>query len=316
MVISQASKLMKAQLIEISPIFKKTIHIKQVDEAFFSNPLHFHELCELVLIEESYGKRIVGNHIDSFSAGDMVLIGPNIPHIWRNDDAFLEPDHHERAKALVIYFPADFLIQLTDDQSIIQTMQQFIDKAKNGLRFYGSTLKNAMTLMRDLINKDSFSKITGFLNLITILYQTTEYDSLSSGTYKPVYSERENKRINIIYVYVMQNFKDTVSLQEAAKLLDMTSNAFCRFFKKHTQKSFSKFVNEMRVGHACKLLEDKNMNISEVCYASGYQNLTNFNKFFKEIMKKNPREYRKEMEVGKFKIPIKPHTSQEPNIRQ
>jgi AraC-like DNA-binding protein len=290
---------MKAQLIEISPPSKKTIHIKQVDEAFFSNPLHFHDLCELVLIEESYGKRIVGNHIDSFSAGDLVLIGPNIPHIWRNDDVFLKPDHHERAKAIVINFPADFLIQLTDDQSTIQAMQQFIDKAKDGLRFYGHTLENAITLMRELIHKDSLSKITGFLNLITLLYQTNEYDSLASGAYKPVYNERENKRINLIYVYVMQNFKDTVSLQQASALLDMTPNAFCRFFRKHTNKSFSKFVNEMRVGHACKLLKDKNLNISEVCYASGYQNLTNFNKFFKEIMNKNPRTYRKEMEVGK-----------------
>lgn len=300
---------MKAKLIEISPLPKKTIHIKHVDEAFFSNPLHFHELCELVLIEESYGKRIVGNHIDSFSAGDMVLIGPNIPHIWHNDDAFLKPGYHERAKALVIYFPADFLIQLTDDQSTIQAMQKFIDKTKDGLRFYGNTLKNAMTLMRDLVHKDSFSKITGFLNLIALLHQSTEYDHLSSGTYKPVYSEKDNKRINIIYVYVMQNFRETVSLQEAASLLNMNSNAFCRFFKKHTQKSFSKFVNETRIGHACKLLEDKNLNISEVCYASGYQNLTNFNKFFKEIMNKNPRTYRKEMEVVRFSTPIKPISS-------
>jgi len=291
---------MKAQLIEISPPSNRTIHIKLVDEAFLSNPLHFHELCELVLIEESYGKRIVGNHIDSFSAGDLVLIGPNIPHIWRNDDVFLTENHHERARAIVIYFPADFLIQLTDDQSTIQAMEQFIDKAKDGLRFFGNTLEKAIVMMRDLIDKDSLSKITGFLNLITLLYQTNEYDSLSNGAYKPIYSERENKRINLIYLYVMQNFRDTVSLRDASALLDMTPNAFCRFFKKHTQKSFSRFVNEMRIGHACKLLKDKNYNISEVCYASGYQNLTNFNKFFKEIMNKNPSLYRKEMELGKF----------------
>ncbi|CDT21476.1 helix-turn-helix domain-containing protein [Sphingobacterium faecium] len=85
----------------------------------------------------------------------------------------------------------------------------------------------------------------------------------------------------------------------------MTTNAFCRFFKKHTQKSFSKFVNETRLGHACKLLEDKSLNISEVCYASGYQNLTKFNKFVKEIMNKNQRTYRKEMEIGRFSTPIK-----------
>lgn len=129
---------MKAQFIELSPPSEKTIHIKLVDQNFLSNPLHFHELCELVLILESYGKRIVGNHVASFEAGDMVLMGPNVPHIWRNDDVFLNPMHEERAKAIVIYFPADFLLTLTDDQSTINSMQHFIKKRSAD---YDSTVK-------------------------------------------------------------------------------------------------------------------------------------------------------------------------------
>lgn len=288
---------MKAQFIELSPPNEKTILIKQVDQEFLSNPLHFHELCELVLILESYGKRVVGNNVDSFSAGDLVLMGPNIPHIWRNDDIFLNPEHEERAKAIVLYFPADFLLQLTDDQATISAMQQFIKRSKRGLRFHGQTLEKATELIKSLAQKKSFSRITGFLNLIELLHQAEECENLASEGYKPSFGEQETNRINNVYIYVMQNFREEVSLGIAAELVNMTPNAFCRFFKRHTQKSFSKFVNEMRIGHACKLLMNKQLSISEICYQSGYQNLTNFNKFFKTIMRKSPREYRKEMDM-------------------
>lgn len=288
---------MKAQFIELSPPNEKTILIKQVDQEFLSNPLHFHELCELVLILESYGKRVVGNHVDSFSAGDLVLMGPNIPHIWRNDDIFLNPQHDERARAIVLYFPADFLLRLTDDQATISAMQQFIKRSKRGLRFHGQTLEQATELIKSLAQKKSFSRITGFLNLIELLHQAEECENLASEGYKPTFGEQETNRINNVYIYVMQNFREEVSLGIAAELVNMTPNAFCRFFKRHTQKSFSKFVNEMRIGHACKLLMNKQLSISEICYQSGYQNLTNFNKFFKTIMNKSPREYRKEMDI-------------------
>lgn len=288
---------MKAKFIELSPPNEKTIHIKQVDEHFLRNPLHFHELCELVFIQESFGKRIVGNHVASFNAGELVLMGPNLPHIWRNDDVFLDGTHDERAKAIVVYFPSDFLLQLTDDQSIISAMQSFINRSKRGLLFHGETLEKAKKIMEELETRTSFTRITKFLNLIELLYQSTEYETLASDGYKPTYNEQETDRINLVYVYVMQNFKDTVSLQTAADLLHMTPNAFCRYFKRHTKKSFTRFVNEMRIGHACKLLLDRSLTISEICYQSGYQNLTNFNKFFKLIMLKSPREYRKDMEI-------------------
>jgi YesN/AraC family two-component response regulator len=165
------------------------------------------------------------------------------------------------------------------------------------LRFHGQTLEQATELIKSLAQKKSFSRITGFLNLIELLHQAEECENLASEGYKPTFGEQETNRINNVYIYVMQNFREEVSLGIAAELVNMTPNAFCRFFKRHTQKSFSKFVNEMRIGHACKLLMNKQLSISEICYQSGYQNLTNFNKFFKTIMRKSPREYRKEMDM-------------------
>ncbi|MGE8377837.1 MAG: AraC family transcriptional regulator [Sphingobacterium sp.] len=290
------NKLSKAQFIELSPPSERTIHVKIVDQDFLSNPLHFHELCELVLILESFGKRVVGNNVATFTEGDLVLMGPNIPHIWRNDDAFLEPGNPLRARAIVIYFPADFLLQLTDEHQTIQAMQHFIRKAQRGLRFYGETKDKAHTLMESLSEKEGFSKIIEFLKLIQLLQETVEFESLVSEGYRPTFGEQETLRINKVYLYVMSNFKEDVNIQAASDILNMTPNAFCRFFKRHTQKSFTRFVNEMRIGHACKLLMDRTLSISEICYICGYQNLTNFNKFFKSIMNKTPREFRKEMD--------------------
>lgn len=291
------NKLSKPQFIELTPPSEKTIHVKLVDQEFLSNPLHFHELCELVLIVESFGKRIVGNNVATFTEGDLVLMGPNIPHIWRNDDLFLQQDNDLRARAIVVYFPADFLLRLTDEHQTIQAMQQFIRKAQRGLRFYGETRDKAQRLMEKLSDKEGFSKIIEFLNLIQLLQETVEFESLASDGYRPTFSEQETQRINRVYLYVMSNFKVEVNLQVASDMLNMTPNAFCRFFKRHTQKPFSRFVNEMRIGHACKLLMDRTLSISEICYECGYQNLTNFNKFFKSIMNKTPREFRKEMDL-------------------
>lgn len=286
---------MKAKFIEVSPPSKKTIHIKLVDQEFLNFPLHFHELCELVLILESYGKRIVGNSVDNFDVGDLVLMGPNIPHIWRNDPLFQKQHADLRAKAIVIYFPEDFLLQLTDDELTISAMQQFINRAKRGLCFYGETLDSVTSKLKTIINKQSFTRILDFLFIIELMHKSSEYRYLASEGYEHTFNDQDAKRINDVYLYVMQNFQQNINLNTAAAIANITPNAFCRFFRRHTQKSFSRFVNEMRVGHACKLLMNKELSISEVCFQSGYQNLTNFNKFFKLFMHKSAGQYRKEM---------------------
>ncbi|ULT23717.1 AraC family transcriptional regulator [Sphingobacterium sp. E70] len=223
------NKLSKPQFIELTPPSEKTIHVKLVDQEFLSNPLHFHELCELVLILESFGKRIVGNNVATFTQGDLVLMGPNIPHIWRNDDLFLQASNQLRARAIVVYFPADFLLRLTDEHQTIQAMQQFIRKAQRGLRFYGETLDKAQVLLAKLSDKEGFPKIIEFLNLIQLLQETDEFESLASEGYRPTFSEQETQRINKVYLYVMSNFKEDVNLQVASDMLNMTPNAFCRF---------------------------------------------------------------------------------------
>ncbi len=128
-----------------------------------------------------------------------------------------------------------------------------------------------------------------------LLSQSKEYEYLASLSYKNMYAEKDTGRIHKVYQFLIQNFHRDVELQEVSDLCNLTPNAFCRFFKSRTQKSFTQFLNELRIGHACKLLQNEVYSVSDVCYECGYNNLTNFNKFFKNITGKTPSEYRKRL---------------------
>lgn len=286
---------MKPQLIDINLSGRKTIQIKKLETYNLTSPFHFHNLCELVWIEKSYGKRIVGDHIDNFENGDLVLMGPNLPHIWLNDKIFQQELKENDVKSTVIYFPPDFLLNLTDEYNILNPTEDLILRSARGLRFYGETSKQVMEILSLISEKGGFKKIIYFLQAIEILSTSHEYDYLASLSFKNSYDEKDTGRINKVYQFLMQNFQRDINLEEVADLCNMTTNSFCRFFKMRTQKSLTQFINELRIGHACKLLQNEENSIADICYQCGYNNLTNFNKFFRTITGKKPSEYRKQL---------------------
>jgi AraC-like DNA-binding protein len=228
----------------------------------------------------------------NFEDGDLVLMGPDIPHIWQNDGIFLRKKKDYRVKATVVYFPANFFVNITEEQNILNVTQDLIKRSSRGLRFFGDTHKKLTGILSG-IPEEGFKKITVFIEAIEILCHSEEFEFLASISYKNLYDEKDTSRINTVYKFLMQNFHRNITLEEVAALCNMTPNSFCRFFKSRTKKSVNQFLNELRIGHACKLLTNENYSISDVCYESGYNNLTNFNKFFKSIVKKTPSTYRK-----------------------
>lgn len=286
---------MKPQLIDVNLSGTKTIQIKKVDQFYLDTPFHFHHLCELVWVEKSYGKRIVGDNVDNFDDGDLVLMGPNLPHIWQNDEVFMRKKKGYWVKATVIYFPADFLLNLTDEQNIIGPTQELIKRSSRGLKINGTTKTKVSTILSHISEEEGFKKIIHFLQAIDILSQSQEYEYLASISFKNQFDEKDTGRINKVYQFLMQNFHRDIELQEVSSLCNMTPNAFCRFFKSRTQKSLTQFLNELRIGHACKLLQNEDYSMADVCYECGYNNTTNFNKFFKSITGKTPSAYSKDL---------------------
>lgn len=286
---------MKAQLIEVGLQKAQTFFVKQLDCDHFDTPFHFHELCELNFVKESSGKRIVGDSISNFSSGDLVLMSSNLPHIWYNDPDYLKDTNRSTAKAIVTYFNPNFLVQLMHEEQYKNKITQLLDKAQRGIRFLGATQQQAIQKLENIVHKKGLEKVIGFLDVINLFLDAPEYECLASIGYQHSFNEKDTRRMSTVYQYLIQNFTEPISLAEIAAVANLSAPAFCNFFKKRTQKSFSRFLNELRVGHACKLLQNDELSISDVGYQSGYHNMTNFNKFFKEIMGETPSQYRKEL---------------------
>ncbi len=288
---------MKPQLIDLGPVTKKSIQIKMVEQKYLTAPFHFHEMCELVFIQKSYGKRIVGDHVGNFKEGDLVLMGPNLPHIWLNDNTFRQPRSKKNVRSMVIYFPPDFLLNLTDDDSITSLAEGLIMRSQRGLWFYGKTQELIIEKMDALMNGKGLKKMLAFLGVIDILSESNEYRYLASIGYKNSFSPKDTHRLNEIYHYLDKNFTQKITLQEVSAMVNMSPSAFCRFFKLRTQKSFSLFINELRIAYARRLLLDDESSITSIAFECGYQNLTNFNKFFRRITGQTPTQFKREISI-------------------
>lgn len=286
---------MKAQLIESGLNKKKHILIKKVNQFYLDIPFHFHNSCELVLIEESYGKRIIGDNINNFEKGDLVLLGPNLPHVWLNDTLFYRKIKGNEVKATVVYFSPIFLMGLAFDADLTQSIGNLINKAERGIKYIGVTQNIVANQLSEIHQEDGLKVISTFLNIIDMLAKSDEFEYLASKGYVNSYSQNDTKRFNDVYLHLINNFHREISLEEIASIAKMTKTAFCRYFKKITHKSFTTFINEIRIGHSCKLLQNEDYSIADVCYECGYNNTVNFNKFFKLITKQTPSEYRRKL---------------------
>jgi AraC-like DNA-binding protein len=283
---------MKPLFIDTGITEKKLFHIKRVDTPYLDKPFHFHPNCELVIIEEGFGKRVIGDDVANFHEEDVVLMGPNLPHIWINDTVFYSGNTNLRAKAVVIYFSPHLLDTLLET-SELTSIQQLIQKAERGMAIYGKTREKIRQQVLTLCKKNGLGQLIGFLDVLNMLIQAKEKKYLSGKRIVNTYNEKDASRINTVYHFLLKNFKNDIQLEEVAGIAHMAPTAFCRFFKQRTNKTFSRFINELRIGHACDLLTNPEKTITEIAYESGYHNLTNFSKFFKAITGVTPSRYRK-----------------------
>ena len=284
---------MKAYLIEVDFKKEQSFFIKNIDQHHFDGPFHFHELCEMNYVVESSGKRIVGDNIANFSSGDFVLMNSNLPHIWYNDPGYFKENTMTSAKAIVTYFNPNFLSGLSNEDQYNAKIKTLFEKAKRGIRFFGKTQQAVLTILNGIHLKNGLEKVINFLDIINLLLESKEYEYLASVGYEHSFNEKDTQRMNDIYKYLITNFTEPISLAQIAGVANLTPPAFCNFFKKRTLKPFSGFLNELRIGHACKLLNNMELSIADVCFQSGYENMTNFNNFFKKITKKTPSQYRR-----------------------
>jgi len=281
-------------LVDVGITDAQLTHIKKIDTSYLDSPFHFHPNCELVYIEEGYGKKVIGDNISNFNEGDVLLMGPDLPHILTNDDDFYRGNKRLRSKAIVIYFSPLILDNLLRPNSLV-SLNTLIKRSRRGLSVTGRTKEIVGEKILEMAQQEDISQFITFLSILDILIGSKETKYLSSDKFVNTYNEKDTGRINAVYRFLMHNFKKDIQLEEVAGIAHLAPTAFCRFFKQRTKKTFSAFLNELRIRHACELLNNPELSITEISSLSGYHNATNFNKFFKEITGLTPTSFRKNL---------------------
>jgi len=250
---------------------------------------HYHPEIEMVFVNGGAGKRQIGSHISYYTNGDLILIGSNLPHC-----GFTDTDTGNKNETVIQFKPDlfgnDFLL-LPENKFI----GDLLEKAKGGIAF-GDSLKTAVGKQIEAMRKQTpFEKLLSLLTVLKELENTTDYTILNGAGFALEMQVQDNDRINMVFNYVKDHFLEEISLEYIAEMVSMTVPSFCRYFKKITKKTFTRFVNEYRIVHASKLLAEKQISIANISYESGFHNFSHFNKLFKEFTGKSASQYRKEL---------------------
>lgn len=283
---------MKAIELHLPKDLDKSFVVFRERGKFFPAPWHYHPEYELVLVNKSTGRRMVGDHIGHFDEGDLVLMGPMLPHVWVNDPAYVHGQANHLADALVIHFGESFLGESFLDLPELEKLKAWLRLSKQGIEIKGDSRKKIAVFIRKMPYMNGLQRLASLFNIFDILSNTTEYELLASPKFIENTSLKNSNRISTITEYIMRNFDQEITLPEIAATANMGLTTFCNFFKENYRISFVEYLIQVRVGHACKLLFGTDKNIVEIAYESGFNTLANFNRQFKRIKGMTPKEYR------------------------
>lgn len=294
---------MKPQLLKVPKGLQKSFSIRRDVVLYFYNRWHYHPELELIHIEQGSGTQFVGDNIRNFQSGDLLLIGPNLPHYWRCDEKYFHRGSQLYAQATVVHFSEDIFgkpfLALPENKAI----HDLLVKARLGMKILGEGTDKVKALLRELLNQTNGNPMISLMQILETLAHCEEINLLSNTQYQNEYDQYDTDRINHIYQYSISNFQKKISIEEIAEVANISPHSFCRYFKSRSRKTYSQFLLELRIGHACKLLSESRIPVAQVCFESGFNNFANFNKYFKLHTGKSPMQYQKEFR----KIPISGH---------
>lgn len=289
---------MKLHLLNKTKFDTSSFSVGVNEYSHFLKLWHYHPELELVVILKSTGTSFIGDSIEKFQEGDVVLIGKNLPHKWLNDDVYFTKNSFLTAEAVAVHFQEDFLGDMFDRAPEMKPIGELIARASRGIRFIAidEGLKDKII---NLNLNGIFERTIKFVEILYELANHCTFDLLSSiGFQSPSESTNKNS-LDKMYNYIFDNFRQEISSKEVADQILMNPSSFSRFFHRIHRKTFTRYLNEIRVGYACKLLLETKHDISSICYESGYNNLSNFNRHFKEIKNMSPTEFIKSHKKNK-----------------
>ena len=274
----------KATLLKRGATPDHSFSVARHDFPHFLKVWHYHVELELVYIVRSEGTRFIGDNIDRFQAGELMLIGSNLPHMYQNDSSYFDRNSEKRAEAFAVHFNPEFLKTSFANIPELLGFHNLIEKAKLGLKFSGKTVDKVGPKIQSLEKMNDLQRMLGFLDILSDLCSDTHATTIASPGFVNHFEQAGDLKLDKVYDYVMTHFQEDINVDDIADLVSMNKSSFCRYFKRTTQKTFTEFLNEIRIGFACKMLVERQMGILEISYYCGYNNISHFNRQFKKKM--------------------------------
>lgn len=284
---------MKVLQFTIPVAHDKSVIIDQVELPYHYPYLHRHKEAQITWIQRGEGTLIAGNNMHDYSSGDIFLLGPNLPHLFKSSPEYFSPDSDRSIKAFTLFFNPDGILAGLFDLPEMKAFKIFLQQHQQGFKIPQHYFNEVSSVMNGVKNTSGADNLIQFFNLLQSLMSiNTKLEPLSTFGSLPAITENEGIRIGNIYNFIMQNYAEPITLEDVAKAAYMTPESFCRYFKKHTGNTFISFLNEIRINEACKkLIAHKFESISTVAYKCGFKSITNFNRVFKFVIGSSPREY-------------------------
>jgi len=281
---------MKIVPFQIPKNAEEAIRVQVDDMPHLYNRLHQLPEIQLTVIKESHGTLIAGDYVGPFHAGDVFVIGGNQPHVFRNEENFFKK--RSRALAITIFFDETTLGENFWQLEEMKSLQQFLKNSSGGFRITGKKKKLLAEKINSIATVAGIDRLIIFLEILKELSSRKEMQPLSKPIIQRNIKTYDGSRLNKVIEFTFKEFQRTITLKEVSTLANLTPEAFCKYFKTRTRKTYINFLNEIRINHACRLLtEDR--TIADICYDSGFTNLSNFNRIFKKIRQVSPNEWRK-----------------------
>ena len=283
---------MKVVSFKVPKVSEEAFRFQEDKVPYFYDQLHQHPELQIMLIEKGEGTLIAGDYVGRFESGDLFVLGSGLPHVFRSDKHYYSKKSKSKAHALSIYFNENYLGEAVWRLQEMEQARKFMKSALNGFRAKdGSDKEEIVTMIRMLKKEKGLNKLITFLRILERLSQSSQFAQLCISPSNEKRQLDEGKRMNDILTFTFKECHRKIYIEEVADVDHLSEEAFCRYFKIRTRKTYTNFLNEVRISHACKLLIANESSIQDICFQTGFSNLSNFNRIFKKVTGKTPSQY-------------------------
>jgi AraC-like DNA-binding protein len=283
---------MKALPYKVPRTIDESFNVRIEDDLHFYGSLHTHSEIQITWINESKGTLVAGDYIGNFRPGQLFVIGSEQPHVFKNDPEYFNGEDGFRAYCISLFIHKEMFGPQFMQLPEVSSLNRFFEISDRGMCFGNHVNKSVYPLINSISEQKGLAKLICLLKILDLIISDKDYRLLASSATNKGINQTEGKRLNDVFQFLLNEFKRPVSLEEVSSVANLAPNSFCRYFKNHTGKSFSSFLSELRIGNASKLLQNKDLSISTVCFDSGFNNLSNFNRQFKALTGISPKEFR------------------------